>query len=140
MQKIVVTPLPRYIGGPCCEKTSHITNREDSDLHPTLVDRVADYRRWVRETLHRQRIHGLRTVNPWAMLMGQDQEGPTNTNRSAWAPDGVHLTDSIYGKLAEEISSAISDQINKPGAARERPAGTTPKRRPTGEATLRARG
>jgi len=60
---------------------------------------------------------GLLTLNLWAQLMGPDFEADNKTSNTVWKEDGVHLSSSLYGKLSAEISNAVGDQINKPGAA-----------------------
>jgi len=117
MQKVFVTPLPRYIGRPCCAAAGHITNKDDPTFVEDVVEKTADYRRWARDTLHKMRVLGLRTVNPWPLLSANEDDNSSDAAEQTWAADGVHLVDRKYIKLAEELSNEIAMQINKPGAA-----------------------
>jgi len=124
MQKIVISPLPRYISATCCSNTTHITNKGDPSLLSMVEDRVMDYRRWIRDTLYKQCIMGLRTLNPWALLMGPDYEADNKTSNTVWKEDGVHLSSSSGTGSCQRRSAMLSvTRSTNLGPPLERPAG-----------------
>jgi len=115
LQKTFITPLIRYDTKKCCEEKNHITNFEESEYRQELEERMADYRNWCRETLHRCRIGGIRTMGGMDLLArSEDADGIDGPLRGL---NAVHRTEEEYRRMAREVNIIMSGQRALPGAA-----------------------
>jgi len=117
LQKILVTPLPRYLNSGCCNNSTHATNVGTPEYSPKITETLVDYRRWCREFLHKQKICGVRVVLP-GDLAGLTKNGaPLEGSENQWETNGVHLNSGAYRKLAAGLAKVIKGQLEQPGAA-----------------------
>jgi len=55
IQKVGVTPLPRYLHGGCCGDQRHVTNRGGDNYVQKMMDAALDFRKWTREFFHKKK-------------------------------------------------------------------------------------
>jgi hypothetical protein len=48
MEKLILSPLPRYIV-PCCGDDAHIVNRNEADYQSTIIEGVAEFKRSLKD-------------------------------------------------------------------------------------------
>ena len=101
MTKIVLSPLPRYIMGPCCSNPGHITNHGGDKFAVEMGARLADMCDWLADFLHIKRIKKAKTIFP-GDLVGGLKDGKKELS-AAWGRDPVHITEQGYAKEAESI-------------------------------------
>jgi hypothetical protein len=51
LKKIIIPPLPRYIGGGCCMDSNHSTNVQNPDHQVKMLEKVKHVRKVLREEL-----------------------------------------------------------------------------------------
>jgi len=99
--KIVLSPLPRYIMGPCCSNPDHVTNHGGSKYAEEMGARLADMCEWQEDFLYFKRIKKVKTLFPGS-LIGDMKEGRKELAAS-WGRDPVHMTVHGYNKEADGI-------------------------------------
>ena len=66
-QKIVISPLPRYLHTRSCEEgEGHISNLDDVDYKSNLEEAVLSRRRNLKDFAFRQGVKSVRTMCPWS--------------------------------------------------------------------------
>ena len=98
-QKIVISPLPRYLHTSCCEEKGHISNLEDEDYKSNLEEAVLSCRRNLKDFAFRQGVRSVRTVCPWSQLKKIED--------NLWPSDPVHMCDRGYTALAGLVLSGV---------------------------------
>jgi len=117
LQKVVVTPLPRYLWSKCCADPRHVANMGGDSYKSRMMDNLMDYRRWTREFFHKQKVCGLRVVVP-SDLINLGKEGSDQTvELDLWSDDSVHLSNKGYEKLGKALAVIIRGQQSIPGSA-----------------------
>jgi len=101
MTKLVLSPLPRYIMGPCCTDPGHVTNQGGDKYAVEMGARLADMCDWLADFLHIKRIKKAKTIFP-GDLVGGLKDGKKELS-AAWGRDPVHMTEHGYAKEAESI-------------------------------------
>ena len=95
---LVLTPLPRYVGAPCCDDPNHTTNRGAIDFYSNMKDGLETVRIIVQEYLVRKGYRSARVVDPNLSVKG-------------------HSAEAIWGKEAVDTSNKavelIRDSIKK---------------------------
>ena len=61
--KSVITPMPRFISGPCCEKATHATNAGSAEYQESLKQNISSIGRYIREIAGANNIRKLRVLN-----------------------------------------------------------------------------
>jgi len=115
LQKVFITPLPRYDNTKCCKNNAHITNFSEPEYQPMMMERTCEYRKWSRETLHKLKVAGIKTVQAEDLLRRPEQgDGISGPLRG---PDAVHLSGAGYANMAAELVKILEWQQAAPGAA-----------------------
>jgi len=117
LQKVFVTPLPRYVSGGCCENELHVTNVGAESHVTNVLDTLADYKKWLRDILHKTRVTGVRTALA-GDLAGISVGGlECERTKTCWEADNVHLDSSGYDRLGKELAHIVRSLLKEPGAA-----------------------
>jgi len=118
LQKVFITPLPRYLNGKCCGKDSHVSNCGNEGYQAMLMDVAADFWRWARDCLHKQKVSGVRVVNPCeAAGLADGEQARRLEGTAAWDEDNVHLSSHAYVTLGIEIAKIVRGQLDLAGSA-----------------------
>jgi len=117
IQKVVVTPLPRYLEGGCCGDQRHVTNRGSENYVQRMMEAALDFRKWTREFFHKQKAGGLRVVAPADVLEMEKKMREGEGVSELWDYDNVHLSGEGYAKLGAALAVIIRGQLGDPGSA-----------------------
>ena len=90
-QKIIISPLPRYLNARCCGDADHMSNLEEEGYRRNLVEEVLACRKNLRDFAFRLGIRNLRVACPWSQLR--------NSTVNIWA-DPVYLNAEGFSLLA----------------------------------------
>ena len=67
-QKIIISPLPRYLNARCCGDADHVSNLEEEGYRRNLVEAVLACRKNLRDFAFRLGIRNLTVACPWSQL------------------------------------------------------------------------
>jgi hypothetical protein len=96
--KILLTPLPRYLYDSCCEEPDHAPNVLDlGHVDSQLADLDATYKMW-RGMLFKERAKCAKVCNA----------GPQLKQAMYWSEGPVHPTKQGYGVIVDYLVNAIS--------------------------------
>ena len=90
-QKIIISPLPRYLNDRCCGDSDHVSNLEE-DGYSRNLESVLSCRRNLKDFAFRLGIRNLRVACPWSQLR--------NATTNIWA-DPVHMNADGFSLLAK---------------------------------------
>jgi hypothetical protein len=111
-KKILLSPLPRYWHGRCCEDTDHVSNLDDLDYENTLSTGLDGLRRIIKDTLFLNNIRDVSIYNTSQLCVSLEGSRTTSTDiREAlaimWGDDAVHPSRDCYTSLAEHLHTTI---------------------------------
>jgi hypothetical protein len=101
--KLLLTPIPRYIWKPCCDNSEHSTNvSEPGYLESQLGDLDACHRLW-RGLAHRDKIKNLKVCNTGHLV----------ADKLHWGSDPVHPHESGYDLITRYLINGCNDMEGK---------------------------
>ena len=103
---IIITPMLRYVAGPCCESTEHLTNRSELSYLSNMMDGLEDVRRNFRSFLFSDNIRRAGVIIPSPIVEGLDPA-------TVWGEDPVHPGGDYYTKLAKLTVDQLEKVIGK---------------------------
>jgi hypothetical protein len=108
--KVVLSPILRYVGAPCCSLASHITNR-DENFCMTMGQALLDMEKWLHDLSYMKRIKNFHVVNPNALLMpdGDNRKKVAKAMKKMWHGNSVHLVPDGYKMLAESLIEELQE-------------------------------
>jgi hypothetical protein len=68
MYKILLTPIMRYIAGPCCTDSAHIANSDEDDFMIKQGEAPANIDKWIRDLAYMKRIRNFVVISPKDLL------------------------------------------------------------------------
>jgi hypothetical protein len=132
-EKIILSPLPRYMKR-CCKEKEHLTNKKESNYASKMGEALASIRDSMKDLIYGKRIRSFKVPNATQLIMGDDEESAAANLRNFWREDAVHMTDEGYDTLVEALAEmAISGTF-------KRPANTTQASRPPARSHSTPRG
>jgi hypothetical protein len=102
-QKIILTPLPRYLYAPCCTDPDHIPNLENEDHVPKLLANLDSTHRLWRGIAFRDKISNFKICNVSKLLAEQ----------AWWRSDPVHPTVEGYNRVSTFILKGFRALLEK---------------------------
>ena len=112
LQKIIVSPLPRYLYAGCCSDPEHRTNISSADYRQETEAAILACRRNLKDFCFRHDIRGCKIICPWSELRQQAGE--------LWTTgDPVHMSlssvgyDAIANMVLEAAAGASDVTTNK---------------------------
>jgi hypothetical protein len=130
-QKVLVTPLGRYITDKCCGDSGHITNFADPGYVPAMGTRLEEFADWMKALAFTKQIRNFKVFSPNNKL-GIDFNDPDEENSltELWPKEPVHLAEFAYDSLADHIVSTAAElQFNR-AETQSADRGRKPKSRP----------
>jgi hypothetical protein len=107
---VLVSPIPRYVFGKCCDNPDHIENFEDPELDEEVVSGLEG----VKKILQNWAIdHDLcfEIIDPTLLSDTRDlglRERTTSTGQRLWRRDDpVHLTSEGYRDIAQAVADSV---------------------------------
>jgi hypothetical protein len=129
VQKVFMTPIPRYLYAGCCEDADHAPNRADENFVDSQLDGLDKAKRMLRSVAFKHGLKEMKIVNPAREL----------ADPSLWNGDPVHPTAEAYRRVLdylvkglEAAASTAAIPVATPGQ-KKRPADehlAGPSRRP----------
>jgi hypothetical protein len=116
VQKLILSPSPRYWLTKCCEEPSHIPNFSQPEYEDEMFTGLANLRRVIKDFYFMQHITNLRVMNPF--LVFADVSGRTipqeaiDAVRDIWGPDPVHPSLDCMDKLATKVMTIACGEEN----------------------------
>jgi hypothetical protein len=101
-KKLIMVPTPRFVCKACCIDKNHCVNRREEGFLSGILEGIKEIRRVLRDSCHEWRLTNYKVVNG-CTLLGLQEESSFHEWEEAMGQDPVHLTESGYGKMAEEI-------------------------------------
>ncbi len=92
--KIILTPLPAFTAGPCCDQYQHVTNAGSNDYVSLLRTRLGQIWRGLKDFTENERLTKTRAVNAAATVIDVPKE-------VAWQDNT--LTDAAYKAVLDCI-------------------------------------
>ena len=98
-QKIMISPLPRYLKDRCCEDVEHVSNLEEEDYSVNLEEAIMACRRNLKDFAFRNNIKNIRVICPWTQLKKMEDV--------LWEAGPVHMSATGYSVLAGLVLSTV---------------------------------
>jgi hypothetical protein len=116
VQKLVLSPSPRYWLTKCCEEPGHIPNFNQPEYEEEMFSGLASLRRVIKDYLFMQHISNFRVLNPFLVFADTSgraiQQEAIDAVRDIWGPDPVHPSLDCMDKLATKIMSIVTGEEN----------------------------
>jgi len=125
--KVVISPLPRYLYTACCTDPTHCTGIGEPGHARDLITKVGKVRKTIRE--HLTSVHSNLYVPDFLTLMLPGCDGPAQLAEGVGnltGDDGVHLTREGYTVLADTIHQYLCNKIAAVSLVSGRAAGEKP--------------
>ncbi len=108
----LLSPLPRYIVGGCCENNSHCSNWDEINFATDQLRELERVRTNLRDCVFRAKdraVKSVKVVNP-VKLFGGGRDAVTTANalKAVWGGDPVHPTQAVYQRIAEELVAELA--------------------------------
>ena len=108
---ILMTPLPRYSSGPCCQDAGHLTNAMDPDFNNLMLRDLDGAAENYRRFLFNENIRRSSTFNPSLLYRDWSLE-------ELWE-DPVHPSPMVFKKMVGELERCLDRLDTKRKADRE---------------------
>jgi hypothetical protein len=110
-EKIILSPLPRYIKK-CCENTSHLVNRKEKSFCGTLGEALSNMKDTIRDVVFSKKIRAFKVVSPLLLLVGEDdEENATRKFMDLFKDDPVHMPAHGYAALVDTLTKLMDTCI-----------------------------
>jgi hypothetical protein len=107
---IVLSPLPRYVSGGCCDNDGHVANRRRPGFEANLNRELKDVAERLRDYLFTTGQKLIKVLDPAVSWRGKNKE-------QLWGDDVVHPKEEAYKLMAEGV---ISINIGMESGAKKR--------------------
>jgi hypothetical protein len=109
-QIFIVTPITRFISGPCCDAAGHVINSGDPDFLSTILSGLTKLKFLLRKKLAPATVlDGIELI----CGTGCGRERSEQILRTGWA-DPVHPKQHIYSKMALNLIERVAAANNTP--------------------------
>lgn len=132
---ILLSPLPRYITGSCCQDNEHCSNRDQPDFDVKMMQGLDDLKRICKDHLHRRDVSPSVVINTLQLMV--DPKGGIKTTaehlaaaKQAWGEDPVHPSNSLFLSAANNLLSGCISSMLKNNSNKILADGKTVARRP----------
>jgi hypothetical protein len=123
--KLIISPLVRYIKGPCCGNVNHLTNFGEPGYVVMLGEAMADVRAWIKDFTYGKKLRNFKVLCS-NTAVGCDGDG--DGLRAVWGKDPVHMNASGYEKLAVSlVDTSDTDLTRAPKRSSDSGAGAPAK-------------
>jgi hypothetical protein len=113
----LISPIPRYITGKCCDDNNHVENYDNDDFETEIINGLEQQKRlldvWAAEhKLCYRIVDATELVDPVEPIL---RNRVTRTGIPLWSMwDPVHLAEEAYGELAYAILDACEGDGDGP--------------------------
>jgi hypothetical protein len=118
-EKIILSPLPRYIKK-CCRDKKHLTNRAEPEFATSMGEALSDMRDSLKDLIFGKKIRSFKVLSTMLLITGrEDTDEAAAKVRALWRDDAVHMTEDGYSALASAILEQMSSgSYNRPVSQR----------------------
>ena len=71
-QKIILSPLPRFLTASCCSGAGQVKNRDDTDFGEKLMDDLVVLKRQIKDFCHINHLGGISSLNTAVLMSGME--------------------------------------------------------------------
>jgi hypothetical protein len=108
-EKIVLSPLPRYIVK-CCGDSTHVANRKDPSFKEAVSEGLGAVKKSLKDLVFGKKIRNFKVLDP-VLLMNADNDDVDTDSwakeiNKFWQSDPVHLTSEGYSSLLSGLLGA----------------------------------
>jgi hypothetical protein len=127
MEKIIFSPLPRYLI-PCCGDDNHIVNRSESGFREEMMAKLTEAKKSIRDLVFGKKLRNFKVMDPLHIMYG-GENGGEGQRRGLWRLDPVHPSEDGYDSLLSGIiAERESISFNRPhesgaGGGKQTPSG-----------------
>ena len=125
--KLILSPLPRYVQGKCCEDKQHLTNYRTTGYATEMGNSLAQIFTWLGDLAHGRRILDYEVVCV-SSIVGMEGNPSKKELAKLWGSDPVHLTPAGYQKVAEKMVEMADSHRTKPPRAAGTPGPKHPQK------------
>ena len=117
-QKIILSPLPRFLTAICCGGAGHVKNRDDTDFGEKLLDDLVVLKQKIKDFCHINHLGGISSLNTAVLMSGMEggQKLAAEERQeleAIWGPDPVHPCQDGYQRLATNLMGRLQGgQLN----------------------------
>jgi len=116
LPKVVIPPIPRYVGGGCCHDVTHAPNVTNKGYGEGMVEKTAHMRKVLREELKNSSLKQFWVPDIISGLIPANVKSLADTAAELAllsVGDNVHYTSNGYKLLSETICHALVHLQNK---------------------------
>jgi hypothetical protein len=111
-QVFIITPITRYIMGPCCDEAGHVSNSGDPDFLTSILSGLTKLKFLLRKKLAPAIVlDGIELISG----SGCGRERTEQILRTSWA-DPVHPKQHIYSKMALNLIEKVAASNSTPSS------------------------
>jgi hypothetical protein len=115
-EKLILSPLPRYIKR-CCKDKTHLTNKRDEDYASKMGESLSDIRDSMKDMIFGKRIRSFKVLLTTKLVMGGEDDDAADNIRRFWKEDAVHMTAEGYDTLVRALAELATTATYKRPAA-----------------------
>ncbi len=109
-QIFIITPITRYISGPCCDAAGHVSNSGDPDFLSSILSGLTKLKFLLSKKLAPATVlDGIELISG----SGCGRERTEQILRTSWV-DPVHPKQHIYSKMALNLIEKVAASISTP--------------------------
>jgi len=108
-RKIIISPVQRYVAGPCCPNPDHVTNFADPAYAGDMAAGLKELRESLRSFVYKRNVKNFRVVSG-EKLLGWEEGVSASTLKALWGRDPVHLATAGYRVMAETLRDMFSSE------------------------------
>ena len=101
-KKLILSPLPRYVQGKCCDDRQHITNFVTTGYATEMGNSLAQIYSWLGDLAHGKHIVDYDIVCV-STVVGMEGNPSKKELAKLWGSDPVHLTPAGYQKMVDKL-------------------------------------
>jgi hypothetical protein len=121
-KKVLLSPLPRYWHGRCCNDTDHVANLDEPGFENSLFTGLDGLRRVMKDTIFLNNARDVTIFNTTQLCVTTEGARTTSIDvREAlaimWGDDPVHPSRDCYSSLAENLHAVINKSTTPTAAS-----------------------
>jgi hypothetical protein len=108
-EKIILSPLPRYMK-PCCRDKTHVTNRKEPDYFANMGTAMREIKDSIKDLVYGKKIRSFKVLEPMTLLEEEEGDLATATKlKSYFDEDPVHLSGDGYADMLQCLLNQIME-------------------------------
>ncbi len=104
LKTVLLSPIPRFVTGGCCNDTSHCSNWKEESFVFDQLQSLERTRQQLRDCVLRSKVKSVMVMNPVKLFGGGRDLGETaEALKAVWGNDPVHPEPEVYQRIVEEM-------------------------------------